>query len=331
MKNSTGFYKLPSVAIYDEYSNININIENYEIYNKLNNIYKNQNYVINLWKKLVNNLNIINNRISEDHSFSNDCKYLHYWLNDQIIKTLDVTDNDKYYGFVIKFYSAWFDIYKFISSSTYKCEPDSGPLIMLNREDFRIRKEMYDYYYNFTKLSNNEGPNLNECSETCKYLSSMISKYNDFKSICSVEKSNLCISEFKDYESYNPYKLISKLNCKEQAKCNISHKSRVHSVELAEEVISGIVDVAKIEKEIYTNTLGRHRIIILITCVPFVALFLLFLLTRGIYLLKSWINKLNLIKRKIFSKQNDEKCGYNLAYPYDIEGINDRYIMYHTS
>ncbi|VVA00279.1 PIR protein, partial [Plasmodium vivax] len=173
-----------------------------------------------LCRRLIMNIKNFNTKEKDDFSVIDDCKYLQYWMNDSVINELKVTNNDKYIDIINKLYIAWIEIKGTLDGSKYICKPIGGPLISLRINEFEFRKEMFDYYYNYRKIEKPVFSNINDCSETCNYLTSINKKYGTFRSTCSHSNDNKCVPEFNDFDKYDPIKLIHQLGCKNQSQCN---------------------------------------------------------------------------------------------------------------
>ncbi|VVA00255.1 PIR protein, partial [Plasmodium vivax] len=213
-------HMLPSEKIYKEYNKSYVNLDNNSKCEDLTGKIRGFPDIDKLCNRLIMNLKNLNNKDKNDPSVIYDCKYLHYWMNDRVINELNVIDDAQYIAKINKLYIAWHDIIKTLDKEKYICEPNRGPLITLPVRDFLFRKEMYDYYYNYIKIKNQEFSYVNDCSETCNYLTSINKKYETFKSACSPSTHNKCVPEFKNFDKYDPIKLIRQLGCKNQSQCN---------------------------------------------------------------------------------------------------------------
>ncbi|KMZ98453.1 hypothetical protein PVNG_06195 [Plasmodium vivax North Korean] len=166
------------------------------------------------------NIKKLNDKDNNDPSVRDKCKFLPYWMNDSVIKELNEADYDQYIPIITKLIVVWANIKGTLNPSKYVCGHPTGPLINLSAKEFKFRKEMYDYYYNYPKINDWDFSNISDCTETCKYLNTINEKYGTFRSTCSHSYDNKCVPEFDDFDKYDPIKLIHQLGCKNQSQCN---------------------------------------------------------------------------------------------------------------
>ncbi|GAB69931.1 hypothetical protein PCYB_006800 [Plasmodium cynomolgi strain B] len=222
------------------------------------------------------NIKYLNTIEKHDLSVIRNCEYLRYWINDRVIEELNVTDNDKYIEIISMFNVEWNRIIGTLNNSKYKCEATSGPLVSLSLKDFKFRKDMYDYYYNYVNIKERKSSNINACSEACKYLTSIYKKYETFKSECSPRNINKCVSKFDNFGDYDPNHLINELKCKSQSECNRNEElvlaknsegTPMADVNIQDETDESITQV---------SMENSHRMIILNIALPVSVFFLLF-------------------------------------------------------
>ncbi|SBT56530.1 PIR Superfamily Protein [Plasmodium ovale wallikeri] len=208
-------YVLPTNEIYKHFSEKNIDFDNHS---KECEVIKTQfsayNDLHNLCGKLINNLKEFCTKDGNDNFVKYNCTYLHYWVNDQIIKILKTTDYSIYYPVIIKFYMTWEEIIKTLTCEKYKCTTEGGPLITLDRENFLFRKKLYDYFYNYKKIEETTFSIVYKDEEPCKYLLSIQEEMENLKRECGTS-SNKCPSDL-NFENYNPKTLLDTLQCKEK-------------------------------------------------------------------------------------------------------------------
>ncbi|KMZ96129.1 hypothetical protein PVNG_06025, partial [Plasmodium vivax North Korean] len=200
---------LPSKKIYDQYNKINVELGNITKCEEITRKFTQYSDINMLCHRLKMNLKNLNYEEKNDQLVKDTCGFLHYWLYDHVINELKVTEDNDYLRIISMLQVAWHNIIKTLDKEKYICKPYNGPPLNLSVNDFKFRKEMYDYYYNYPKIEEWKFPNKNGCK-----------KYGTFRSDCSLPNQNKCVSDFKDFDKYDPQILINQLGCTSQNECN---------------------------------------------------------------------------------------------------------------
>ncbi|KMZ83261.1 hypothetical protein PVBG_05888 [Plasmodium vivax Brazil I] len=306
-------HRLQSKEIYEKYSNINVQLDNNIKCAGLPTDISQFSDIVKLCNRLATHLKDLNTKNKDDQSAKYDCGFLHYWMYDFLINELNVTEDNDYLRIIPKLQVAWHDIIKTLDKEKYICKPYSGPPFNLSVNDFKFRKEMYDYYYNYPKIENWELLNKNGCNETCKYLTSIKEKYENLKSDCS-RSNNKCVSEFKDFDKYDPKNLIDKLGCKIQSNCN-RKELLVPSANLEG---TSVTQVETQDERVQNNNQGStengsSKTILNMT--P----------------LGSRFGKANKIRNNIINDLKNEEGEYFLTQPFEQESMKDSDKTYNIS
>ncbi|CAG9483818.1 unnamed protein product [Plasmodium vivax] len=323
-------HMLPSEKIYKEYNKSIVNLDNNSKCENLTTKIPEFPDINKLCHRLTMNIKNFNTKEKNDFSVIDDCKYLQYWMNDSVINELKVTNNDKYIDIIKKLYIAWIEIKGTLDRSKYICEPIGGPLISLSINEFKFRKDMYDYYYNAKKIQNRELCNIDGCCEICKYLTSIKEKYENLKSDCS-RSNNKCVSEFKDFDKYDPKNLIDKLGCKIQSNCN-RKELLVPSANLEG---TSVTQVETQDERVQNNNQGSTENgsskTILNVALPASVFFVLFPMLYKMTPLGSRFGKANKIRNNIINDLKNEEGEYFLTQPFEQESMKDSDKTYNIS
>ncbi|CAI7724274.1 PIR protein [Plasmodium vivax] len=321
---------LPSKKIYDEYSKRNVELDNKDECADLARNFSQIPKIDNLCHRLKMNLKNLNYEEKNDQFVKDTCGFLHYWLYDHVINELKVTEDNDYLRIISKLQVAWHDIIETLDKEKYICKPYSGPPFNLSVNDFKFRKEMYDYYYNYPKIENWELLNKNGCNETCKYLTSIKEKYENLKSDCS-RSNNKCVSEFKDFDKYDPKNLIDKLGCKIQSNCN-RKELLVPSANLEG---TSVTQVETQDERVQNNNQGSTENgsskTILNVALPASVFFVLFPMLYKMTPLGSRFGKANKIRNNIINDLKNEEGEYFLTQPFEQESMKDSDKTYNIS
>ncbi|KMZ89341.1 hypothetical protein PVBG_03691 [Plasmodium vivax Brazil I] len=92
------------------------------------------------------------------------------------------------------------------------CEPIHS-IIMDN--DWRDRKELYEYYVNYDALSDTVKIFTNMCEEFFQYVESKKKLYEHFKEPCLSKDTNMCPKFYDECKKYDPENVLSNHSCHE--------------------------------------------------------------------------------------------------------------------
>ncbi|SCO70963.1 Plasmodium vivax Vir protein, putative [Plasmodium vivax] len=322
---------LPSKKIYEEYSKSDGESDNFVKCGELTRKYHQYPDFNKLCRRLIMNIKKLNDKDNNDPSVRDKCKFLPYWMNDRVIKELKIGDDNNYIDITTKLTVAWFEFKQMLDNTRYICEQPSGPPLNLSVNDFKFRKEMYDYYYNYPKIKDWKFSNKNDCIETCKYLTSIKEIYGTFKSECS-DSNNKCISDFKDFDGYDPIQLINQLGCNSKSKCgtvdvlapdeNLEGTPMAHVGESQDETVDA-------NTQGYTEKSNSRTI--LNVALPASVFFVLFPMLYKMTPLGSRFGKANKIRNNIINDLKNEEDEYFLTKPFEQESMKNSDNTYNIS
>ncbi|KMZ95015.1 hypothetical protein PVMG_05776 [Plasmodium vivax Mauritania I] len=274
MENEKGM--LPSEKIYEEYNISHVKLDNSTKCADLTIDLSQHQDIVKLCDRLIEHLNYFNTKNKNDPSVRDKCEFLPYWMYDRVIKELKIADDNNYIEITTKLTVAWFQFKQMLDNTRYICEQPRGPPFNLSVKEFEFRKEMYDYYYNYPKIKDWKFSNKNDCIETCKYLTSIKEIYGTFKSECS-DSNNKCISDFKDFDGYDPIQLINQLGCNSKSKCGTVDVLEPEENKLQETPVAGAsMPNEKIEDNTHGSTENSNSRTILNVALPASVFFVLF-------------------------------------------------------
>ncbi|KMZ96476.1 hypothetical protein PVNG_06293 [Plasmodium vivax North Korean] len=173
--------------------------------------------VNNLCKKLIRNLEDINNRENDEFYTCGLCKLLNYWLYDEVKKILGSDYRNNYTGVIKDLHAAWskHKKYAFPKPGVFtrieveqKCKPDNN---ILNLIDIEHKKNIHEHCLNYYEISKNT-INNNECQKYKYHIQRQSLSYDKFESLFAEDKDNYA-NYYKQCNSYNPKNIVTQSNC----------------------------------------------------------------------------------------------------------------------
>ncbi|KNA00898.1 hypothetical protein PVNG_05825 [Plasmodium vivax North Korean] len=143
-------------------------------------------------------------------SFYDVSLLLNYWIYHKLTNIYgDKNTNDINIGFgVLQGKWSTFDSSRLEQSYYEKCKPDHTKVI---HEDWKDRKELYDYYVNYDTLFTMVQGYPLKCEEYVEYFKEIVSVYKNFEGKCSPEKHN-CPNFFYELKNKNPVDKLKNLS-----------------------------------------------------------------------------------------------------------------------
>ncbi|SBT59538.1 PIR Superfamily Protein [Plasmodium ovale wallikeri] len=139
-----------------------------------------------------------------------DCRYLFYWMHEQVVKIKKHNKNTLYYWYIHYLIEAWKYMNKILDKSNSNvCNLEYYDT---NNENIKKRKMLYDYCENYNYLQNDIFTGK-YCDSYYYYLKKIDNLYNNFKEVWSVNNGN--IPEYiKDCEKNKPSDLLQAPSCR---------------------------------------------------------------------------------------------------------------------
>ncbi|KMZ83357.1 hypothetical protein PVBG_06351, partial [Plasmodium vivax Brazil I] len=167
------------------------------------------NAVINTCAKLLYYLK--NKQISNKQNAQYDtCPLLNYWVYSKlnmILNSYNSTDISQRFAQIVRIWNDFIlDVLKKTNNET--CEPMSN---IVAYEDWKKRKELYEYYVDYSHIYKSLSFIPDRCEEFHKYVESKKTLYEHFKKFCYPHKKDGCPELYTKYEEYHPDKVLSTL------------------------------------------------------------------------------------------------------------------------
>ncbi|EDL42680.1 variable surface protein Vir4, putative [Plasmodium vivax] len=148
-----------------------------------------------------------------------ECMLLNYWIYDNLSSYYGNDNTEKINIAFSALQLIWSYLVTDSREKSYynKCKPLFNEL--LNYDDWKKRKELYDYCINYELISQMCPFFDKKCVEYCQYIEKTKESgiYDHFETICSSEKGN-CPHFYRICEKYNPKTVLNTLNCTERVK-----------------------------------------------------------------------------------------------------------------
>ncbi|KMZ83266.1 hypothetical protein PVBG_05893, partial [Plasmodium vivax Brazil I] len=164
--------------------------------------------------RFLNNSSTRTNNINSDYD---DCILFNYWIYDKLEQKYK---NDYYKKFVPIYgdlQAMWNSLIEKPSKNPYydKCKPDNT---IVNQNDWKQRKELYDYCVNYELIQKQMQFYENKCEQFYAYIKSHAPLYKQFKTLYSSENRNKWPEIYSKCEGYHPDTVLPLLDCHKDIK-----------------------------------------------------------------------------------------------------------------
>ncbi|KMZ95077.1 hypothetical protein PVMG_05604 [Plasmodium vivax Mauritania I] len=141
-----------------------------------------------------------------------DCILFNYWIYGELEGKYGHNYNNKLIPALGELHRVWNDLTGGNSKEYYrdKCEPDFD---IPKQDDWRKRKQLYDYCVNYESLSTTADLFKNSCEYIYSYIKSNASLYDYFNKKCKQDGNYKCPDFYSKCEKYNPNLVLSNLPC----------------------------------------------------------------------------------------------------------------------
>ncbi|SBT57107.1 PIR Superfamily Protein [Plasmodium ovale wallikeri] len=150
----------------------------------------------------------------KNDSVYDECWLLNYWIYDKLDNYFyhNKEDMDLAFGTL---QLIWFPLIENSNNRSFykKCKPLFKEI--LDHHDWKQRKELYDYYVDYSTLYGTARSYLPKCEEYYKIIEAKKSLYEHFDNQCLSNDSN-CPEIYEKCRDYNPEKVLSDLPCHDQ-------------------------------------------------------------------------------------------------------------------
>ncbi|EDL42768.1 variable surface protein Vir14, putative [Plasmodium vivax] len=142
------------------------------------------------------------------------CPLLNYWVYNRLnmfLSSYDPSYIKETFGNIVQIW------YKFLEETLSKpddetCKPN---YLIVVQDDWRYRKELYEYYVNYSPLRLIVNSYPDTCIKFYKYVESKKELYKYFKKRCRSSDENICPNFFAKCLQYDPEEVLSTLSCHE--------------------------------------------------------------------------------------------------------------------
>ncbi|SBT53934.1 PIR Superfamily Protein [Plasmodium ovale wallikeri] len=137
------------------------------------------------------------------------CLLLNFWIYDKLTQIFrDKSNTDIAFGNFQTLLNNHIDYQKNISADK-KCKDKFD---ILNKEDWKKRKELYDYYIDYDTNKSTIHFYGGQCKENYKYIEGKKELYKHFEDLCSTNQSE-CPDFYVNCKEYNPELVLHTLSC----------------------------------------------------------------------------------------------------------------------
>ncbi|SBS89180.1 PIR protein [Plasmodium ovale] len=167
--------------------------------------------MLKLCKRIVKYLDKYSFR-NDDISLQQDCILLNYWVYDMLTRIFGADNQTDIRNAFGNLQYIWSYLVKDQYKTSYykKCKPLFNEI--LNFDDWKQRKELYDYYVDYDTLFRTAMGYPEKCEEYYKKIDERTSLYKYFETKCLSDKYN-CPEHYKNYTHYNPVLVLPQLPC----------------------------------------------------------------------------------------------------------------------
>ncbi|KNA01559.1 hypothetical protein PVNG_05005, partial [Plasmodium vivax North Korean] len=167
---------------------------------------------IRLCSKLLKFLKNSNTRTNNIKSAYDDCILFNYWMYGELEQRYTKRKNYKSVHAFAELQSIWNSLIEEPKNTYYydKCNPDSN---IVNQNDWKQRKDLYDYCVNYELIQKEIQFYKQNCRQLYAYIKGKSHLYEHFKTRCPSEDKNKCPKFYSKCKDYHPDTVLSLLDC----------------------------------------------------------------------------------------------------------------------
>ncbi|KMZ79968.1 hypothetical protein PVIIG_04223 [Plasmodium vivax India VII] len=161
--------------------------------------------------KLLNYLKTNTKSNKEDVKYD-VCILLNYWVYNNFniyLYPLDSSEIYRIFAEIVRIWNEFIEV-KLKERESETCKPLSNLII---HDDWRERKDLYEYYVNYDQISKTIVNYPLRCKEFYEYIENKIPLFDYFKPNCPSPDTNLCPDFYEKCNEYNPEKVLHKFRC----------------------------------------------------------------------------------------------------------------------
>ncbi|SCA59738.1 VIR protein [Plasmodium vivax] len=155
------------------------------------------------------------NNISKEDNEYNICILLNYWVYDKLNVILKSDDSSSIYRAFGEIGLIWSN---FIEKNLKNVENLTCKHIsnIVNHDDWKKRKELYDYCVNYDALNKIVANFPQKCNDFHEYIEDKAHLYEHFKKNCPSSNENECPNFYEKCKKYDPKDALPLLRCHEE-------------------------------------------------------------------------------------------------------------------
>ncbi|SCA60720.1 Plasmodium vivax Vir protein, putative [Plasmodium vivax] len=141
-----------------------------------------------------------------------DCLLFNYWIYDRLSLRFNYNYNPRVYHEFAEIQQVWNDLIQDSSQESYfgKCNPDNS---IVNQNDWKLRRDLYDYCVNYELLQNEIKFDTKNCRKHYAYIKGKAHLYKYFKTHCTSKDENICQKFYSKCINYDPDIVLRNLTC----------------------------------------------------------------------------------------------------------------------
>ncbi|CAG9482002.1 unnamed protein product [Plasmodium vivax] len=140
------------------------------------------------------------------------CLLLNYWVYSRLFDILQIRGESSVHIAYGNLQSIWTG---FLLDKGYQnlCKPITE---MVNHNDWRKRKELYEYYVDYDQIMQYKEHIPKRCREIYQYIGSKKTLYEHFKDRCPSSDENKCPKFYAQCLQYHPENVLPRLHCNDE-------------------------------------------------------------------------------------------------------------------
>ncbi|SBT74559.1 PIR protein [Plasmodium ovale] len=202
---------LTAYVIYDEFNREKKEKNCHKYFKNVEKFLEKSDYIETLCNSLAGNLMNVSEKINGGENVDEYCKYLNFWLYDNIKKENIINGKTSTADIIDAFVNGWRDMNGNLLK--HKCRLRYNGNTSL--EMLKHYKYLHDYFKNYTYIINNYKKNKDTCLLYNRYVNNVKPFYERYKGDCCPETRSNCyfFFDFQCDGMYNPDYVLNQIKC----------------------------------------------------------------------------------------------------------------------
>ncbi|SBT02231.1 PIR protein [Plasmodium ovale] len=202
---------LTAYVIYDEFNREKKEENCHKYFINVEKLVEKSDYIETLCNSLVGNLMNVFEKINGSENVDEYCKYLNFWLYDNIKKQNIINGKTYTADIIYAFVNGWHDMNGNLLKHKCRSRYDGNTSL----EILKHHKYLHDYFKNYTSIINDYKKSLDKCLLYNKYLSYIKPFYERYKNECCPKIGSNCyfFFDFQCDGMYNPDYVLNQMKC----------------------------------------------------------------------------------------------------------------------